>query len=101
MGRFAELKLEHLIPRERLEMPYLTRIAQSIGYSQAILERVSTPPEYAGKTNIIRRFVNQLAQHYYQFRQEPHRRAVQLAFQRGKAEGQIIELDKLVGVAAS
>jgi glycosyltransferase involved in cell wall biosynthesis len=45
VGLFASLKLEHLIPSERLQEDYLLRLTEAIGYSGVILD------SFRGKAN--------------------------------------------------
>ena len=37
MGQFTRLRLTHLIPASRLQLDYMTRLAEGMGYSQVIL----------------------------------------------------------------
>jgi glycosyltransferase involved in cell wall biosynthesis len=53
VGLFASLKLQHLIPSERLREDYLLRLTEGIGYSGVILdsfrERVNGSPSWSRK----------------------------------------------------
>lgn len=42
IGRFAELRLLHLIPKERMTVEYLSRLAEGIGYSGRILSLIKS-----------------------------------------------------------
>jgi hypothetical protein len=44
MGRFTRMRLVHLIPKERLELDYLQRLAEGIGYSRQTLNRLNSDP---------------------------------------------------------
>lgn len=55
-GEFPELKLEHVIPPERLTLDYISRLVRDVTYSHTILERMRR----SGRIRIMRSFLKLL-----------------------------------------
>lgn len=53
VGRFRNLHLTHIIPRERLEYAYHKRLAYGIGYSVGVLRAIDGPVSLASKTKAL------------------------------------------------
>jgi len=66
IGRFATLRLLHLIPKERLTLEYLERLAEGIGYSGRCLsylnsgEREETPRRWFMRISLLRPWIVRL-----------------------------------------
>jgi len=84
VGRFARLRLKHLIPRERLTETYLSRLAESMACSSKVLLslRGATQPEPSGLLLRIRRAIRSL----WAIRSRDARRRLrlQIATERGR-----------------
>lgn len=87
VGKFARLQLTHLIPSGRVEPAYLERLAESIGYSNILLDRLRGAPSPRNELLIrIRRWV--VLQ-----RLLPDSRRIQRASWRGEDKGALAPLD--------
>lgn len=86
LGRFKALSLRHLIDPERIELPYLCRLAEGIGFSQSVLERmhgVASPQE----GGLLFRGLSSLIARYQLVRMLKERRLVRHAYHRGQRKG--------------
>ncbi len=91
LGRFKSLSLRHLISPERTELAYLCRLAEGIGFSQSVLERMhDVVPRQEG--GILFRSLNRLAARYKLARMSVERRMVRRAFHRGRKRGLTLPL---------
>ena len=80
-GVFRRLQVMHLIPRERLELSYFTRLAEGTAFSEAILRSLRHgPPSIAPLSRAARLF-----RAYQLWRTDPVDREMQLAGERGRA----------------
>lgn len=67
MGVFPELKLTHLIPKERLEKPYLLRLAEGDAYSTAILRHLRglASTEAQGPKAVLKRILRDVRRRWH------------------------------------
>jgi glycosyltransferase involved in cell wall biosynthesis len=78
MGRFAHLKLDHLIPAHRVSDDYLIRLCEGFGYSEAVLSSLRGPiPSEKCR-------VDRLVDFYKRLRLPRMRRLLDTAFDAGK-----------------
>ena len=86
LGRFASLSLRHLIGPERTGLPYLCRLAEGIGFSRSLLERMHGVARNR-QGGVLFRGLGGLVSRYQLLRMQRERRMVRQAFQRGLAKG--------------
>lgn len=82
-GRFTALKLTHLIPKERLELKYMSRLVESVAESQVLLRSlreniVPAPPA---------RLRARLLELWHDWRRGPEERALLRAERKGRTSG--------------
>ena len=88
VGRFEQLKLDHLMPTNRVSDEYLARITEGIGYSETVLAALRGP------TPLERCRVDRVVNWYKTWRLAPNKRMLSVAFEAGRSRA-IRELREL------
>ncbi len=94
IGKFARLKLDHLIPAHRLSDDYLTRLTEGFGYSGVVLAALR------GRIPSKKCRVDQLVDFYKGLRLSRSQRALGNAFQSGRSRA-IRDLMKMKSMPAT
>jgi glycosyltransferase involved in cell wall biosynthesis len=87
LGRFVNLKLDHLMPKGRVDDDYLLRLNEGFGYSQVILDALR------GIKNFQPCRADQIVNFYKRLRIPPMKRRMELAFEAGRTRA-INELNR-------
>lgn len=87
-GVLETLRLVHLIPKERLQLDYLVKLAEESRYSNLILLSVRNIPHSAFQEpdgGIVMRLIRKVTQYFRDLRMDPCSRAIEQARRRGDA----------------
>jgi hypothetical protein len=87
VGRFVGLELSHVIVSDRVQLDYLCRLAEGIGFSQAVLERSKGVVSHSGGSWRFQVLMGALDK-YKLLRMPAPARSVQKAFNKGQHRGQ-------------